>query len=107
MPPARTRRIFPASQKCRCNNGTASGESLVDSAAQVQEIRGTAMPEGAEKTHYVVLADEVTSGQVSVCLGAFAAYCVRMDLALEELEERFQQFTILRSPAEGRGVKLR
>lgn len=50
------------------------------------------MSEDAPSTLYVVLADEVTSGQITVPLEAFAEFCVRLDMELEVLTERFATF---------------
>lgn len=50
------------------------------------------MPEEAPSAYHVTLADEVTSGQVTVLLEAYADYCVRMELDLQHLEERFADF---------------
>ncbi|HTN77177.1 MAG TPA: hypothetical protein VL096_18080 [Pirellulaceae bacterium] len=48
------------------------------------------MPEGTEPSLYVVLADEVTSGQIHVSIETFVDFCVRMEADLETLELRWQ-----------------
>jgi hypothetical protein len=50
------------------------------------------MSEDAPSTLHVILADEVTSGQVTVPLEAFAEYCVRMEMELDVLVGRFAAF---------------
>jgi len=50
------------------------------------------MSEDAPSALNVILADEVTSGQVTVPLEAFAEFCVRMELELEVLVSRFAAF---------------
>ena len=55
------------------------------------------MPEEAPSAYHVTLADEVTSGQVTVLLEAYAEYCVRMELELQLLEERFVAFAAPRA----------
>jgi hypothetical protein len=50
------------------------------------------MPEDAPSTLHVILADEVTSGQVTVSLEAFAEFCVRMEMELDVLVGRFASF---------------
>ena len=60
--------------------------------ADCRHRRLIAMPEEAPSAYHVTLADEVTSGQVTVLLEAYADYCVRMELDLQLLEERFAAF---------------
>jgi hypothetical protein len=50
------------------------------------------MPENVPTTYHVILADEVTRGQLTVSLEAFAEFCVLMELELELLAERFGHF---------------
>lgn len=50
------------------------------------------MPEDASTTLHVILADEVTSGQITVPLEAYAEFCIRLDLDLEILAARFAAF---------------
>jgi hypothetical protein len=50
------------------------------------------MSEDAPSTLHVILADEVTSGQVAVPLEAFAEFCVRMEMELDGLVSRFASF---------------
>jgi hypothetical protein len=50
------------------------------------------MSEDAPSTFHVILADEVTSGQVTVPLEAFAEFCVRMEMELEVFVSRFASF---------------
>lgn len=50
------------------------------------------MSEDAPTSLFVTLADEVTSGQITVSLEAYAEYCLRLDLELEVLATRFAAF---------------
>ena len=59
-------------------------------AVLLPEQPATSMPEGAQPTLYVFLADEVTRGQLQVPLDSFAEFCLRMDQALQHLEARWQ-----------------
>jgi hypothetical protein len=47
------------------------------------------MTEGTQPTLLVILADEVTSGQLRIPIEAFAEFCERMDNSLAELEQRW------------------
>jgi hypothetical protein len=51
------------------------------------------MPEDAPATLYVVLADEVTRGQVTVSLEGFVEFALRLDADLTALTERFAAFS--------------
>ena len=48
------------------------------------------MPEGTQPSLTIVLADEVTSGQIHVSLETFIDFCARMEEALDELEGRWK-----------------
>lgn len=49
------------------------------------------MPEGTQPTElYVVLAEEVTSGQITVSLESFLDFCEQMDNSLETLRDKWQ-----------------
>ena len=50
------------------------------------------MPEDAPSIVNVVLADEVTSGQITVSLESYAEFCIRMESELDALKERFASF---------------
>lgn len=58
-----------------------------------QDRGETAMPEGAEPTLFIILADEVTSGQLHVSLDAFVAFTLAIDASLGELENRWRPFS--------------
>lgn len=49
------------------------------------------MPEGTQPSSlYVVLAEEVTSGQISVTLESFIDFCEQIDEGLDALRAKWQ-----------------
>ena len=49
-----------------------------------------------ESTLSIVLADEVTSGQITVPLDAFVGFCLTLEQELHQLEDRFAPFAVAR-----------